>query len=146
VSGGSGIRWIGGSEGRVTSRYVVSSGLSNRLEVEFCLTVLEAALSRDRPEIFNSDQGGQFTNPAFTGRLQAAGVRISMDGRGRALDNVFVERRWRSVKYEEEVSLHDYDGMREAQRGLGRYFPFYNEERPHQSPGYRTPAAVYQEA
>jgi putative transposase len=127
------------------SRCVLAWALSNSLEVGFCLEVLEAALAHGRPEIFNSDQGAQFTSPAFTGRLMAAGVRISMDGRGRALDNVFVERLWRSVKYE-EVYLHDYDGMRAAQRGLGRYFPFYNEERPHQSLGYRTPAAVYREA
>jgi putative transposase len=124
------------------SRYVLAWALSNSLEVGFCLEVLEAALARGRPEIFNSDQGSQFTSPAFTGRLLASGVQISMDGRGRALDNVFVERLWRSVKYE-EVYLHDYEGMREAQRGLGRYFGFYNEERPHQALAYRTPAAVY---
>ncbi len=124
------------------SRYVLSWALSNSLEVGFCLEVLEAALARGRPEIFNSDQGSQFTSPAFTGRLLSAGVRISMDGRGRALDNVFVERLWRSVKYE-EVYLHDYEGMSEAQRGLGRYFPFYNEQRPHQALGYRTPGTVY---
>jgi putative transposase len=124
------------------SRYVVSWALSNSLEVGFCLEVLEAALSRGRPEIFNSDQGAQFTSPAFTGRLLEVGVRISMDGRGRALDNVFVERLWRSVKYE-EVYPRDYEGMKDAQRGLGAYFPFYNEERPHQALGYRTPAAVY---
>jgi putative transposase len=126
------------------SRYVLSWALSNSLEVGFCLEVLEAALSRGRPEIFNSDQGSQFTSPAFVGRLLGAGVRISMDGRGRALDNVFVERLWRSVKYE-EVYPQDYAGMREAQRGLGRYFPFYNEERPHQALGYRTPAEAYRE-
>jgi putative transposase len=126
------------------SRYVVSWALSNSLEVGFCLEVLEAALARSRPEIFNSDQGAQFTSPAFTGRLLAAGVRISMDGRGRALDNVFVERLWRSVKYE-EVYLRDYGGMKDAQRGLGEYFPFYNEQRPHQALGYRTPATVYGE-
>jgi len=124
------------------SRYVVSWALSNSLEVGFCLEVLEAALLRGRPEMFNSDQGAQFTSPAFTGRLMAAGVRISMDGRGRALDNVFVERLWRSVKYE-EVYPRDYEGMKDAQRGLGQYFPFYNQERPHQALGYRTPAAVY---
>jgi putative transposase len=124
------------------SRYVLAWALSNSLEVGFCLEVLEAALARGRPEIFNSDQGAQFTSPSFTGRLLAAGVRISMDGRGRALDNVFVERLWRSVKYE-EVYLQDYEGMRDAQRGLGRYFGFYNEERPHQALGYRTPEAVY---
>jgi putative transposase len=125
------------------SRYVVSWALSNSLEVGFCVEVLEAALRRGRPEIFNSDQGSQFTSPQFTGRLKAAGVRISMDGRGRALDNVFVERLWRSVKYE-EVYPHDYVGMSEAAKGLGRYFGFYNEERPHQGLGYRTPGAVYE--
>jgi putative transposase len=125
------------------SRYVLSWALSNSLEVGFCLDVLEAALAQGRPEIFNSDQGAQFTSPAFTGRLLAAGVRISMDGRGRALDNVFVERLWRSVKYE-EVYLHDYREMGDAQRGLGRYFGFYNGERPHQALGYRTPQAVYE--
>ena len=124
------------------SRYVLSWALSNSLEVGFCLEVLEAALARGQPEIFNTDQGAQFTSPAFTGRLQRAGVRHSMDGRGRALDNVFVERLWRSVKYE-EVYLQDYEGMGAAQRGLGRYFPFYNEERPHQGLGYRTPQGVY---
>jgi putative transposase len=125
------------------SRYVLAWALSNSLEVGFCLEVLEAALSQGRPEIFNSDQGAQFTSPVFTGRLLGAGVRISMDGRGRALDNVFVERLWRSVKYE-EVYPRDYEGMKDAQRGLGEYFPFYNEERPHQALGYRTPAAVYE--
>jgi putative transposase len=124
------------------SRYVLSWALSNSLEVGFCLDVLEAALAQGRPEIFNSDQGAQFTSPAFTGRLLAAGVRISMDGRGRALDNVFVERLWRSVKYE-DVYLQDYEGMGAAQRGLARYFGFYNGERPHQALGYRTPLAVY---
>jgi putative transposase len=124
------------------SRYVLSWALSNSLEVGFCLDVVEAALARGRPEIFNTDQGAQFTSPAFTGRLQAAGVPISMDGRGRALDNVFVERLWRSVKYE-EVYLQDYAGMADARRGLERYFGFYNEERPHQGLGYRTPLAVY---
>lgn len=124
------------------SRYVLSWALSNTLEVGFCLDALDAALARGQPEIFNSDQGAQFTSPAFTGRLEAVGVTISMDGRGRALDNVFVERLWRSVKYE-EVYLQEYQGMRDAQRGLGRYFPFYNEERPHQALGYQTPQAVY---
>jgi putative transposase len=124
------------------SRYVLSWALSNSLEVGFCLAVLEAALARGQPEIFNTDQGAQFTSPAFTGRLATAGVRISMDGRGRALDNVFVERLWRSVKYE-EVYLQDYGGMGEAQRGLERYFGFYNAERPHQALAYRTPLAVY---
>jgi len=125
------------------SRYVLSWALSNSLEGGFCLDVLEEALARGRPEIFNTDQGAPFTSPAFTGRLLAAGVTISMDGRGRALDNVFVERLWRSVKYE-EVYRQDYGGMGEAQRGLGRYFGFYNTERPHQALGYRTPPSVYE--
>src|SRR5437870_7564691 len=116
------------------SRYVLSWALSNSLEVGFCLEVLEAALSRGRPEIFNTDQGGQFTSAAFTGRLEAAGVRISMDGRGRALDNVFVERLWRSVKYE-EVYLKDYAGFSDATRNLAVYFRFYNRERRHQALG-----------
>ena len=127
------------------SRYVLAWRLSNTLEVGFCLEALEAALERGQPEVFNSDQGAQFTSPAFTGRLVAAGVRISMDGRGRALDNVFVERLWRTVKYE-EVYLKDYESMREAQRGLGSYFPFYNEERPHQALGYQPPGKVYRVA
>lgn len=124
------------------SRYVLAWELSNSLDVGFCVAALEAALARGCPEIFNTDQGAQFTSPAFTGRLAAAGVRISMDGRGRALDNVFVERLWRTVKYE-EVYLQDYETLRDAQRGLGRYFRFYNEERPHQALGYRAPVAVY---
>ncbi|MGH7535899.1 MAG: IS3 family transposase [Gemmatimonadales bacterium] len=124
------------------SRYVLSWRLSNSLEVGFCLEALEGALSLGPPEIFNTDQGAQFTSPAFTGRLAAAGVQISMDGRGRALDNVFVERLWRSVKYE-EVYLQEYEGVGEAHRGLGKYFTFYNEERPHQSLGYQTPVSVY---
>jgi putative transposase len=124
------------------SRYVLSWGLSNSLEVGFCLEALEAALAGGQPEIFNTDQGAQFTSPAFTGKLAAAGVRISMDGRGRALDNVFVERLWRSVKYE-EVYLKEYQSLGEARGGLGQYFRFYNEERPHQSLGYRSPGHVY---
>jgi len=127
------------------SRYVLSWELSNSLEVGFCLAALEMALARGCPEIFNSDQGAQFTSPAFTGRLEAAGVQISRDGRGRALDNVFVERLWRTVKYE-EVYLQDYETLRDAQWGLGRYFRFYNEERPHQALGYRTSVAVYRGA
>jgi putative transposase len=127
------------------SRYVLSWRLSNTLDVGFCLEALEAALEIGQPEIFNSDQGAQFTSAAFTGRLEAAGVRISMDGRGRALDNVFVERLWRTVKYE-EVYLKEYACMGEAQRGLGTYFSFYNEERPHQALAYRPPAQVYRVA
>ena len=124
------------------SRYVLSWGLSRSLEAEFCLAAAEEALSVGRPEIFNSDQGVQFTAAAFTGLLEAQGVRISMDGRGRCFDNIFVERLWRTVKYE-EVYLRDYADAAEALERLGAYFRFYNVERPHQSLGYRTPAEVY---
>src|SRR3954462_14239363 len=104
--------------------------------------MLDEALTDRRPELFNTDLGVQFTAEAFTGRLEAAGVAVSMDGRGRALDNVFVERLWRSVKYE-DIYIRGYESVPELQRGLGRYFGFYNDERLHQSLGYRTPAAVY---
>jgi putative transposase len=124
------------------SRYVLSWRLSNTLEGSFCIEALEEALGIGRPEIFNTDQGSQFTASAFTSRLQTDGITISMDGRGRALDNVFVERLWRSVKYE-EVYLRDYANGWEAERSLGAYFDFYRGERIHQSLGYRTPAAVY---
>ncbi len=124
------------------SRYVLAWRLSNTLEGSFCREALEAALDGRRPEIFNSDQGVQFTATAFTARLESAGVAISMDGRGRALDNVFVERLWRSVKYE-EVYLRDYTDGWEAQSRLDAYFTFFNHQRPHQSLGYRTPAEVY---
>jgi putative transposase len=124
------------------SRYVLAWELSPTLETEFCLSALDWALRHGRPTIFNTDQGAQFTSHAFTERLEAAGVRISMDGRGRALDNVFVERLWRTVKYE-EVYLRDYGSAAEARTSLGAYFRFYNGERPHQALGYRTPAAVY---
>ena len=124
------------------SRYVLSWRLSNTLDGGFCLEALEEALTIQTPEIFNTDQGVQFTARAFTGRLESAGVAVSMDGQGRAIDNVFVERLWRSVKYE-EVYLKDYQSGGEAEDGLGSYFRFYGEERPHQSLGYRTPAAVY---
>jgi putative transposase len=127
------------------SRYVVAWELSLSMEVDFCLSALDRALSTARPEIFNTDQGSQFTSQAFTGRLTAAGVSVSMDGRGRVFDNIMVERLWRTVKYE-EVYLKDYEEVLEARHGLGRYFAFYNEERYHQSLDYRTPAAVYQEA
>ena len=124
------------------SRYVLAWRLSNTLDGSFCLEMLEEALSRGRPEVFNTDQGVQFTAAACTGRLEAAGVAVSMDGKGRCLDNVFVERLWRTVKYE-DVYLRGYEAVPELQQGLGRYFPFYNEERPHQSLDYRTPAEVY---
>jgi putative transposase len=124
------------------SRYVIAWRLSNTLDGAFCLEMLEEALGRGRPEIFNTDQGVQFTAAAFTDRLQAAGVQVSMDGRGRCLDNVFVERLWRTVKYE-DIYLYRYEGVPQLQQGLRRYFPFYNEERLHQSLDYRTPATVY---
>ena len=124
------------------SRYVLSWELSNTLDASFCVETLEEALAISKPEIFNSDQGSQYTGEAFTGRLKEAGIQISMDGKGRALDNVIVERFWRSVKYE-EVYLHDYASMSEARKGLERYFRFYNRERPHQSLGWRTPAETY---
>jgi putative transposase len=126
------------------SRYVVSWRLSNTLEGSFCLEMLEEALRRGRPEVFNTDQGTQFTAEAFTGKLVLAGVAVSMDGRGRCLDNVFVERLWRSVKYE-DVYLKGYETVLALTQGLGRYFAFYNEERLHQALGYRTPADVYGE-
>lgn len=124
------------------SRYVLSWAISTTLEKEFCIQVLKHALRRSKPEIFNSDQGSQFTSPAFTGHLETSGIRISMDGRGRALDNIFVERLWRSVKYE-EVYLNDYKTVSEARSGLDRYFRFYNAERLHQSLEYRTPSEIY---
>jgi putative transposase len=126
------------------SRYVIAWRLSNTLDGTFCLEMLEDALSRGRPEVFNTDQGVQFTAAAWTGRLEGAGVKVSMDGRGRCLDNVFVERLWRSVKYE-DVYLKCYETVPELAQGLGRYFRFYNEERLHQALGYRTPAEVYGE-
>lgn len=124
------------------SRYVLAWRLSNTLDGAFCREALDEALAIRRPEIFNSDQGAQFTAAAFTGRLQQCGVAISMDGRGRALDNVFVERLWRSVKYE-EVYLRDYADGWEAESSLAAYFRFYCHARPHQALRYRTPADVY---
>jgi len=124
------------------SRYVLSWELSGSLEADFCLQALQEALRNSAPEIFNTDQGVQFTCEAFTGTLAAQGVRISMDGRGRCYDNIFVERLWRTVKYE-EVFLRDYADPVEARQGLEAYFRFYNQERPHQALGYRTPAEVY---
>jgi putative transposase len=124
------------------SRYVLSWSVSITMDVGFCLEALEQALEVARPDIFNSDQGAQFTSLDFTGRLTAAGIQISMDGRGRALDNVFVERLWRTVKYE-EVYLKDYETPREAMQGLSTFFVHYNERRQHQSLEYQTPASVY---
>jgi putative transposase len=120
------------------SRYVLAWRLSNTLDGSFCLEMLEEALSRGQPEVFNTDQGVQFTAAAWTGRLESAGVAVSMDGKGRCLDNVFVERLWRSVKYE-EVYLYRYEVVPQLASGLERYFVYYNGGRPHQSLAYRTP-------
>jgi putative transposase len=125
------------------SRYVLSWRLSNTLDVEFCIEALEDALNHGRPEVFNTDQGVQFTSTSFTSRLERAGAKISMDGKGRCLDNVFVERLWRTVKYE-EVYLWRHETVPALQAGLARYFPFYNQERYHQSLANRTPAEVYE--
>jgi putative transposase len=124
------------------SRYVLSWRLSNSLEGRFCVEALEAALVQGRPEIFNTDRGSQFTARDYTRRLEEAGVAVSQDGRGRALDNVFVERLWRSVKYE-DIYIKDYERACELEAGLTAYFRFYDEERPHSSLDYRTPAEVY---
>jgi putative transposase len=124
------------------SRYVLSWELSNTLDGAFCLEVLRSALHQGQPQIFNTDQGSQFTAQAFADTLEMAGIRISMNGRGRALDNVFVERLWRSVKYE-DIYLKQYDSVPSLLAGLEAYFTFYNDERPHQSLGYRTPAEIH---
>jgi putative transposase len=124
------------------SRYVISWELDQTLELPFVLAAVDRALAQAQPLICNSDQGSHFTSPQYLDRLRAVDVQISMDGRGRALDNIFTERLWRSVKYE-EVYLNEYFNPREARQGLTRYFHFYNDERPHQALGYLTPAQVY---
>lgn len=124
------------------SRFVLSWQLSNTLETHFCLEALELAFAFGQPEIFNSDQGSQFTAVAFTAGLLQRNIRISMDGRGRALDNIFIERLWRSVKYE-DIYIKDYQSVRALEVGLERYFRLYNYGRPHQSLAYATPAEVY---
>jgi putative transposase len=124
------------------SRYVVSWQLDDSLAIDFVLMAVEQALTQTKPLIWNSDQGSHFTSPQYTQRLERAQVQISMDGKGRALDNVFTERLWRSVKYE-EVYLHDYLTPRQAHQGLTRYFDLYNHRRPHQALDYLTPAEVY---
>jgi putative transposase len=126
------------------SRYVLSWRLSNTLEADFCVDALEEALSSVVPGIFNTDQGSQFTSEAFTSVLSNRGVQISMDSAGSYMDNVFVERLWRSVKYE-EVYLKVYESVAEARAGIGAYLNFYNNERPHQALDYRTPAQVFEE-
>jgi len=124
------------------SRYVLSWELSIDMDVDFCIMALERALAIDTPEIFNSDQGSQFTSLDFINQLKQKNIQISMDGRGRAMDNIFNERLWRSVKYE-EVYLKDYQSVPEAKQGINDYMTFYNQERPHQSLNYKTPAEVY---
>jgi putative transposase len=124
------------------SRYVLSWELSNTLDSAFCVSALEAALRRGQPEIFNTDQGSQFTSQAFTGVLEAAGIAISMDGRGRALDNVFIERLWRTVKYE-NIYVWGYETAAELELGLTAYFEFYCYQRLHMSLAYQTPWEVY---
>jgi putative transposase len=127
------------------SRAVLAWRLSNSMDVSFCLDALDEALARfGKPEIFNTDQGSQFTSTEFTGRLEAASIRISMDGRGRWLDNVFIERLWRSLKYE-EVYLKAYADGGEARAGISAWFSFYNDTRPHQALGHQTPMAVWRD-
>ena len=124
------------------SRYVLAWRLSNTLETDFCVAALEEALRNSQPEIFNTDQGAQFTSQAFTSLLEQHGIKVSRDGKGRYTDNLFIERLWRSLKYE-EVYLRAYTGGKEARAGIGKYFDFYNSERPHQALSYRTPAEVF---
>lgn len=124
------------------TRFVLSWKVSNTLDTTFCLEALEEAFAYGKPEIFNTDQGVQFTSKEFTGALEARGIKISMDGKGRALDNIFIERLWRSVKYE-EVYLKRYESGLDAVKGLHLYLQFYNNERVHQSLGYKTPRSLY---
>ena len=126
------------------SRYVLAWRLSNTLDADFCVDGLEEARRQGKPEIFNTDQGSQFTSEAFTSMLLEHGIRISMDGKGRYIDNIFVERLWRSVKYE-EVYLKAYQNVPEARAGIGAYLRFYNHERPHQALGYQTPQEIFEE-
>ena len=124
------------------SRYVIEWELSNLLDTRFCVEALERSVCNKQPDIFNTDQGVQFTSNQFTAKLESKGIKISMDGKGRALDNVFVERLWRSVKYE-DIYLKSYENLKDVRIGLRNYFKFYNEERPHQGLEYKTPAEVY---
>lgn len=124
------------------SRYVLSWEISTTMETDFCVNALERALHLGQPEIFNSDQGSQFTSEVFTSKLKERQIAISMDGKGRALDNIFIERLWRSVKYE-DIYLHAYEGVPQVVTGLSRYFKFYNHARIHQSLDYKTPAVVF---
>lgn len=144
------IRMVGGYPGWLYlvavldwhSRYIVAWELSRDLEQGFVMLAARAALGKARPTIWNSDQGSHFTSPQYTSLLEEAGVQISMDGRGRYVDNIFTERLWRTLKYE-EVYLHEYSTPREARQRLSEYIEFYNNERPHQALGYQTPAAIY---
>lgn len=124
------------------SRYILAWRVSNTMDMGFCLEALESALGVGKPQIFNSDQGAQFTSNAFTGQLERAGITISQDGKGRAFDNIFIERLWRTVKHE-EVYLKEYSSVAIALRSLSDYFDFYNNQRLHQSLKYQTPAAVH---
>jgi putative transposase len=124
------------------SRYVITWQLSNSLDGRFCLDALDLALKKGKPDIFNTDQGAQFTAQPFVGCLETAGVRVSMDGRGRVMDNIFIERLWRTVKYE-DIYLKEYATVPSLEDGLRSYFTFYNNERPHQSLGYGVPAEVH---
>ncbi len=124
------------------SRYVLSWTLSNTMDMRFCIDALESALDLNTPEIFNTDQGAQFTSKAFTQILLDKAIKISMDGRGRALDNIFVERLWRTVKYE-NIYMNDYQTVPELKAGLKNYFEFYNKERLHQSLNYQTPEEIH---
>jgi putative transposase len=127
------------------SRYVLAWEISNSMEAEFCVWALERALKCGKPDIFNTDQGVQFSSERFVQVLEFNEILVSMDGRGRVLDNIFIERLWRAVKYE-EVYLHEYESVREAVEGLRRYFEFYNHQRFHQALEYKTPAEVYGES
>lgn len=124
------------------SRYILSWDISTTMDKAFCIQALEQALALAKPEIFNTDQGSQFTSQDFTGRLEQAGINISMDGRGRVYDNIFIERLWRTVKYE-EVYLHDYRTVSSARFHLSNYFHFYNTDRIHEALNYRTPYEIY---
>jgi putative transposase len=124
------------------SRYVLSWRVSNTLEADFCVEALEDAFDYGKPDIFNTDQGSQFTSEDFTKTLLDKRIRISMDGRGRVFDNIFIERLWRTVKYQ-NIFVHDYENVADVRQGLETYFEFYNTERLHQSLGYQTPWEVY---
>ena len=139
---GSGFPLLGGHHGLAQPLRVWPGGCPTPWRYDFCVAALEEALSKGRPQIFNTDQGSQFTSEAFTSMLLAQGVQVSMDGRGRCMDNVFVERLWRSIKYE-EVYLKAYQNGTEARKGIGAYLAFYNQERPHQALGYRSPGQVF---